>query len=112
MTMLKILIVIFAVFSLGCSSDEHPSYEIIHNSLKSGGPTINYDPNSSLTNISEIQEYLSEIDELKFTKSLAWYGTESNFGFEKIHNRNAKELVDIVNCLKTNSKNEQEKCFK
>ncbi len=110
--MLKILIAIFTVFSLSCSSDEHPSYEIIHSNLKPGGPTINYDPNSNLTNISEIQEYLSETDELKFTKSLAWYGTESNYGFDKIHNRNAKELVDIVNCLKTNVKNEQVKCFK
>lgn len=110
--MLRIFIILFAVFSLGCSSDEHPNYEIIHNSIKSGGPTINYDPESSLTNIPEIQEYLGENDELIFTESLAWYGTESNFGFDKIHNKNAKELVDIVNCLKTNAVNEQEKCFK
>lgn len=110
--MIRILPVIVIALIAGCSPDEHPSYEPIENNLKPGGPTINYDPSSSLTNVSEIQDYLNENDSTIFTKSLSWYGTESNFGFNKIHNKNAKELVDIVNCLKINPSNTQDKCFK
>jgi len=109
--MKKILLFILVTLVIGCSTDEHPSYKAIQNNLQLGGPTINYDPNSSLTNISEIQEYLSEKDSEIFTESLSWYGTESNHGLNKIHNKNAKELVDIVNCLKISITSEQDNCF-
>lgn len=109
--MKKILFLILVTLVIGCSTDEHPSYKAIQNTLQSGGPPINYDPNSSLTNISEIQEYLSKKDSEIFTESLSWYGTESNYGLNKIHIKNAKELVDIVNCLKTSIASEQDKCF-
>jgi len=110
--MLKILFFIFTALVLGCSQDEHPSYESIENILKSGGPTINYGPNSSYTNIAEVQNSLGEKESEIFTKSLSWYGTESNFNLDRMHNRSAKELVDIVNCLKTSETNVQEECFK
>ena len=109
--MKKIILIIMFTIIHGCSTDEHPSYETIHNNLKSGGPTIVYDPNSSLTNISEIQNYLNEKDAEIFTKSLSWYGTESSYGLGKIHNKSAKELVAIVNCLKSSNLTEQDKCF-
>lgn len=96
---------------IGCSSDEHPSYEPIQNSLPPGGPSINYDPDTSLSNIPEIERSLNDKDVEIFSKSLSWYGTESNFGFDHIHNINAKQLVDIVNCLKTTDKEHQGKCF-
>lgn len=110
--MKKILLLILVSLIIGCSTDEHPSYKAMENNLQSTGPTINYDPDSSFTNISEIQEYLSKEDSEIFTKSLSWYGTESNYGLNKIHNKNAKELVDIVNCLKISVASEQDKCFK
>lgn len=110
--MKKILTIIFVTLLLGCSQDEHPSYKPIENNLPSGGPSINYDPNSSLTNISDIESFLNEKDATVFARSLSWYGTESNFGFEYIHNKTAKELVDIVNCLKISDPNNQKECFK
>ena len=109
--MKKILLFILITFVNGCSTDEHSNYKAIQNNLQPDGPTINYDPNSSLTNISEIQEYLNEKDSETFTESLSWYGTESNYGLNKIHNKNAKELVDIVNCLKISIISEQDNCF-
>lgn len=109
--MKKTLFLILIALVISCSADEHPSYKVIQNDLQSGGPIIKYDPNSSLTNISDIQEYLSKKDSEIFTESLSWYGTESNHGLNKIHNKSAKELVDIVNCLKTSIVSEQDKCF-
>ncbi len=109
--MIKIIFIIMVTLVYGCSTDEHPSYEPIQNSIQSGGPTIKYDPNSSLTNIPDIQSYLNTKDSEIFTKSLSWYGTESSYGLDKINNKNAKELVTIVNCLKSNTVNEQDKCF-
>jgi len=110
--MIRILPILIIALLLGCAPDEHPSYKPIQNSLPSGGLTINYDPNNSLTNVPEIQALLNENDLEIFTKSLSWYGTESNFGFDKIHNKNARELVDIVNCLKVSAADAQNKCFK
>jgi len=109
--MKNILSIIFISLLIGCSSDEHPSYKPIQNNIPLGGPLINYDPNTSLTNITEVENYLNEKNEDIFNKSLSWYGTESEFGFEYIHNKNAKQLVDIVNCLKVNSQKNQEQCF-
>lgn len=109
--MKKMLQIIFMLLLISCSSDEQPSYKPLQNNLPSGGPLINYDPDVSLTNIAEIEEFLDEDDEETFNKSLSWYGTESEFGFENIHNKSAKQLVDIVNCLKVNEPGKQEKCF-
>lgn len=109
--MLKIFLIILTTLALGCSQDENPSYEPIENILKSGGPTINYDPNSSFTNIAEVQKSLSEKESDIFIKSLSWFGTESSFNLGRVHNKNAKEVVDIVNCLNTSEIDAQEKCF-
>jgi len=109
--MKKIISLILVLIVSGCSYDEHPSYKPISNSLPDGGPTINYDPNTSLTNIPEIESYLGEKNAEIFNKSLSWYGTESNYGFEYIHNKNAKQLVDIVNCLKSSTPKDNNKCI-
>ncbi|BFM15699.1 hypothetical protein R50073_18820 [Maricurvus nonylphenolicus] len=96
---------------LGCSLEERPPYESIENTLPAGGVAIAYDPASSFTNIPEVQEALTEEQKAVFTSSLSWYGTESNHGLEKLSGKTAKQLVDIVNCLKTSDSQQQERCF-
>ncbi|NNG01443.1 MAG: hypothetical protein HKM93_18790 [Desulfobacteraceae bacterium] len=110
--MINFLLILFSALIIGCSQDEHQSYVPIDNILKPGGPAINYDPNSSYTNIDEIQKSLSDKESEIFNKSLSWYGTESIFKLERMHNKSAKEVVDIVNCLKISELSNQEKCFK
>lgn len=106
-----LLILFILTFQVGCSLEERPSYEPLQNSIPSDGIAINYDPNSSLTNITEIQSQLSEADEKVFTASLSWFGTESDVGFDRIHGKTAKQLVDIVNCLKTTAPDQQATCL-
>lgn len=110
--MKKSIVLTIMFLALGCSGDNFPSYEPINNTLPNSGIKINYDENSSLTNIQEIQEQFDSKNSEVFMKSLTWYGTEANYGFNYIHGKTAKELVDIVNCLKTSNISKQEKCFK
>jgi len=102
---------LFLTLLIACSPEERPSYATYENNIPDGGIKINYDPETSLTNISEIQQQLNKNDEQVFISSLTWYGTESEFGFDYIHDKTAKELVDIVNCLKTTQPNLQQSCF-
>jgi len=102
---------IFISVLIGCSGDSFPSYAPLENTLPESGLKIDYNPSGSLTNVQEIQNQLNDKDSEIFIKSLSWYGTESNFGFDYIHGKTAKELVDIVNCLKTNSPEKQKACF-
>jgi hypothetical protein len=94
-----------------CSYQEHEPYDVLPNSIRAGGTTINYDSQSSLTNISEITSELGEKDGAIFNESLSWYGTESDFGFDRIHSKTARQLVNIVNCLKVTDKENKPLCF-
>jgi hypothetical protein len=104
-------IILLPLIFIGCSFEERPSYQAYQNNIPAGGIGINYDPNSSLTNITEIQSQLSEADEKVFTASLSWFGSESDVGFDRIHGKTAKQLVDIVNCLKTTEPDQQSACL-
>lgn len=94
-----------------CSYHEHESYEVLPNSIRAGGTAINYDHQSTLINIAEITSELGEKDGVVFNKALAWYGTESDFGFDRIHTKTARQLVNIVNCLKVTDKESKPLCF-
>lgn len=109
---MKSTLLFFLIFIivLGCSTEERPSYESMENILPSGGVII-YDPDSSFMNIPEVQEGLTEQQKAVFASSLSWYGTESEYGLDKLEGKTAKQLVDIVNCLKTSAPQEQEYCF-
>lgn len=106
------LALLLLVTAVGCSMEEHPSQTLIENNLPVGGPQIKYDPESSFINIDQVTENLNASHSEKFKASLGWYGTESTFGLEKLHGKTAKEVVDIVNCLKKSEKVEQQSaCF-
>ena len=107
---MKYILPILVVLT-SCSSHEQETYEVFPNSIQAGGIAIDYDPESSLTNISKISSELGEKEADIFNKSLAWYGTESDFGFDKIHSKTARQLVNIVNCLKVTEPKSQVKCF-
>lgn len=94
-----------------CSEHDSPSYDVLLNPIKGGGVVINYDPNSSLENIAEIVSTLNEQEANIFNSSLSWYATESEFGFEHIHLKTARQLVNIVNCLKVTDKESDSFCF-
>ena len=83
-----------------CSENDQESYSVLINPIKAGGAVINFDPDSTFTNIPEITESLSEREGEIFNKSLAWYGVESDFELERLHSKTARQLVNIVNCLK------------
>jgi hypothetical protein len=103
-----IYLLVLLITVLGC--EERPSYKPIKNTLPEGGIEINYDPQTSLTNIQLITDSLSTENATTFERSLSWYGTESNYGFQYIHGKTSRELVDIVNCLKTSPVENQDQC--
>lgn len=104
--------ILLAVAIVGCSLEERPSPNVLENTLPEGGPTVEYDPATSFTNIDQVTSNLNAPNAEKFNASLGWYGTESTFGLEKLHGKTAKEVVDIVNCLKNSEKVEQQSaCF-
>ncbi|WKD49694.1 hypothetical protein [Microbulbifer spongiae] len=98
-------LIVFTLFA--CGLEERPSYKIYVNTLPEQGPVLQYDPESGLTNLAQVKAGLQERDLDKFNRSLDWYGTESHFGIERIDGKTARELVDLVNCLKKNEPNQQ-----
>lgn len=112
--MKKLLILIFlSCLNFGCELEERSSYAPIANTLPEGGATLEYDPNkNSLKNVDAVRASLGGDDAQKFDSSLSWYGTESDFGLEKTSGKTARQLIDIVNCLKQSpTKDQQEACF-
>lgn len=107
----KYLILIVIASLVGCSGDEHPSYDQIKNTIPIGGETIIYNPDTSLEKITAIQQQLTGDNRKAFDSSLSWYGTESAYGLDKIHNKTAHQLVTIVNCLKVTPRKKQDTCF-
>ncbi|WP_444996419.1 hypothetical protein [Aliikangiella sp. IMCC44359] len=106
-----ILVMLLSIVVVGCSLEEQPSQAVLENTLPEGGPTIKYDSATSFTNIDQITSNLSAPNAEKFNASLGWYGTESNFGLMKLDGKTAKEVIDIVNCLKKAEKKQQLICF-
>ena len=110
--MKKIVILLFFLSLLAaCTYEEKISYKPLINNIPQGGEQIDYDPDSSLTNIQRIVSKLDKKNKQVFEESLSWYGTEAEFGFQYIHGKTAYELVNILNCLKITKPNDQKKCF-
>lgn len=105
-------IIPIVIILTACSYQEHASYGVLPNTIRAGGTTINYDPQSTLTNVAEITSELNKEDGMVFSQSLAWYGTESEFGFDRIHSKTARQLVNIVNCLKVTDQKSKPLCFR
>lgn len=105
-------ILVIMIFLSACTEYDHESYQVLLNSIPAGGPTINYDPESTLTNIEKITSELSKNESDIFNESLGWYGTESDFDFNYIHGKTAMQLVNIVNCLKVTKNDDKPLCFK
>lgn len=107
--------IILAVWSLllsACSLEERPPYTVYENTLPAHGPTIQHDPEAGLVNLDQVTAGLEGDDLTKFNRSLEWYGTESQFGLDRIEGNTARQLVDVVNCLKQETPERQEAaCF-
>ncbi|OMH39406.1 hypothetical protein [Motiliproteus sp. MSK22-1] len=108
----RVTLTCLSILIVGCELKQRPSYAPLENTLPPGGPTIQYDPDSSFKNIDKISATLSDEDSKKFGRSLGWYGTESDFSLEKIDGKTARQSVEIVNCLKqAETKEQQAGCF-
>ncbi len=84
------------------------------NTLPTGGVVAKYTADHGFFNIEKMKKYLDKENKIIFEDSLSWYATESEFPVTKINGKTTKEIVDIVNCLKTNSSKsikEKEICF-
>ncbi|WP_250462049.1 hypothetical protein [Microbulbifer litoralis] len=96
-------VIVLAICSLlltACSMEERPLYTIYENTLPDQSPTIQLDPEAGLANMDQVTAGLKGDDLSKFNRSLEWYGTESHFGLNRIEGKTARQLVDLVNCLK------------
>jgi hypothetical protein len=113
---MKLRNLIFTFFMLsilaGCVEEERPNYSVVENDLPSGGPVIDVRDGKMAQSIREIEKYVGAEKFRKFNKSLSWYATESMFDMENIAGKNARELVQTVNCLKYTAPAKQEECFK
>ncbi len=109
---IKYSFLIICVFLYACSIEEsRPKYTPFKNALLEGGETIKWKKNQGLLNIDNIEKMLSSKDKKIFSASLGWYATESNYSFNKLSGKTAKQAVDIINCLKSTDLNKQGNCF-
>lgn len=106
-------IFLITIAILGCSLEERPSQSALNNTLPNGGTAIEYSSDKSFTNIDKVTANLSADQAEIFNRSLGWYGTESNFDLARLNGKTARQVVEIVNCLKKVEKQKQQlACFK
>ncbi len=98
--------ILLLVLLIGCSTEERPSYDIFQNTLPPGGPTLQYSA-QGLYGVDELLSPLSEEHAKIFSQSLQWYGTEAESGLNQLHGKTAWQIVEIVNCLKQVTEQEQ-----
>ncbi|KAA5607204.1 hypothetical protein F1188_00070 [Roseospira marina] len=86
---------------------------MLNNTVPAGGPTLQVDPTTGPANIAQLTAGFSEAEAAVVEQSLAWYGTESRFALSRLQGSTARDLVDVVNCLKQDEGGpEEERCFK
>jgi len=108
----KYSFLIICVSLYACSSEEsRPKYDPFKNTLVEGGETIKWNKNQGLVNIDNVEKMFYPKDKKIFSASLEWYATESNYSFNKLSEKTAKQTVDIINCLKSTDLNKQDNCF-
>ncbi|MBM7074362.1 hypothetical protein JQC92_20435 [Shewanella sp. 202IG2-18] len=111
-------ILIACILFVGCSAQQSNIYEKLNQSytniLPVYGTRSEYTPTDGFINLEVMESELNTESEIIFKESVSWYATESDFPFTKLNNKTAKEIVDIVNCLKkkkqSNTK-ERSVCF-
>ncbi|MET1257549.1 hypothetical protein [Aliikangiella maris] len=109
---IRFLISLILLVTVSCQLEERPSDAVFENSLPIGGIVIQFIPNEGLKNIDQITQTLKKENVKIFNQSLDWYSTESDFPLSKLDGKTAKQLVDIVNCLKVaNEQRQQINCF-
>ncbi|WP_102795390.1 hypothetical protein [Bowmanella denitrificans] len=107
----NVILILLILLNLGCVDEQRPSYQTLENRLPEGGPQIIYRDNQ-LQNVAQISQSLESQHASIFERSLAWYGTESDFSLAKLDGKSARQVVETVNCLKAKTdKNDQALCF-
>lgn len=104
----------FAVLILLTACDiqeKRPSYRPLKNSVPSGGLLIQWNKEQGLLNIDDIEASLSDEDRQVFSQSLGWYATESDYGFEHLAGKSARQAIDTINCLKAALPENQQNCL-
>src|SRR5690606_40244503 len=72
---MRILLLLGIVLVVGCSLEDHASYEPANNDLATGGPLLVVEQGAPV-NLDEVTESLGQEDLATFQASLSWYGTE------------------------------------
>lgn len=99
---MRIFLLLGIVLVVGCSLEEHASYEPADNNLATGGPLLVVEQGAPV-NVDEMVARLDQEELATFQKSLSWYGTESDSPMNALHGKTAYQIVDVVNCLKASS---------
>jgi len=99
---MRILLLLGIVLVVGCSLEDHASYEPANNDLATGGPLLVVEQGAPV-NLDEVTESLGQEDLATFQESLSWYGTEADSPMSALHGKTAYQIVNVVNCLKTSS---------
>ncbi len=98
--------VLTTLFISSCSNvayNEHQSLNKAHkNTLPTTGTKTIYFANDGFVNIDTLNNELSKKQREIFSSSISWYATEAELALTELNNKSARQIVDIVNCLKSN----------
>lgn len=81
----------------------HASYEPITSDIAGGGPRLEVNADGEPVNMQTLIASLDEAGADTFNQSLSWFGTESQLPLTSLDGKTAKEVVDLVNCLKAST---------
>jgi hypothetical protein len=106
------MLTLVLVVLTACDIEEsRPDYSPIQNTLPAGGMLIDWDEENVHLNIEDVMKGLDEKSKAVFSKSIDWFATESEMGFEYLDGKTAKQAVDIINCLKKAPPDKQKGCL-
>ncbi len=109
--LLPVVLASVLVLLAACDIEEsRPDPAPIQNILPAGGRLIEWNPTTAQLNIEEVKAGLEAESGEVFTKSMDWYATESDLGFEYLKGKTAKQVVDMINCLKEAPPDGQKGC--
>ncbi len=99
------------LFFLLYSCSEHKEGRPLLNNLPEEGPALRWRQETTFDNIPELEKGLSTEQAATFSRSLGWIGTDSEIDLKKLDGKNAKEIVKIANCLKTQELPDSDSCL-
>ena len=100
----------FFFFLLYACSDHKQGNPLLNN-LPEEGPSFRWNEKTTFENIQEIEKELSNEQAATFSRSLGWIGTDSEIDIKKLDGKNAKQIVEIANCLKTKQPPDPDSCL-